>query len=62
MDGGLSFQKELCYEKPHLLSHLVTCLWKARLKGKVEMDINAWGAALTTSLATALGLFLGAIP
>lgn len=26
------------------------------------MDINAWGAALTTSLATALGLFLGAIP
>ena len=26
------------------------------------MDINAWGAALTTSLATALSLFLGAIP
>src|SRR5688500_10231639 len=26
------------------------------------MDINAWGAALMTSLATALGLFLGAIP
>ena len=26
------------------------------------MDINAWGAALTTSLGTALGLFLGAIP
>ena len=26
------------------------------------MDINAWGAALTTSLATALSLFLGSIP
>jgi hypothetical protein len=26
------------------------------------MDINTWGAALATSLATALGLFLGAIP
>src|SRR5687768_2740544 len=26
------------------------------------MDINAWGAALTTSLAAALSLFLGAIP
>ena len=26
------------------------------------MDINGWGAALTTSLATALSLFLGAIP
>jgi Conserved TM helix len=26
------------------------------------MDINTWGAALTTSLATALSLFLGAIP
>lgn len=26
------------------------------------MDIDAWGAALTTSLATALSLFLGAIP
>lgn len=26
------------------------------------MDINAWGAALATSLATALSLFLGAIP
>ena len=26
------------------------------------MDINAWGAALTPSLATALSLFLGAIP
>src|SRR5215210_9291829 len=26
------------------------------------MDINAWGAALTTSVATALSLFLGAIP
>src|SRR5688500_8134080 len=26
------------------------------------MDINAWGAALTTSLDTALSLFLGAIP
>lgn len=26
------------------------------------MDVNAWGAALTTSLATALSLFLGAIP
>jgi hypothetical protein len=26
------------------------------------MDINAWGAALTTSLATALSLFLEAIP
>jgi hypothetical protein len=26
------------------------------------MDINAWRAALTTSLATALSLFLGAIP
>jgi hypothetical protein len=26
------------------------------------MDINAWGEALTASLATALGLFLGAIP
>lgn len=26
------------------------------------MDINAWGTALTTSLATALSLFLGAIP
>src|ERR1051325_3746197 len=26
------------------------------------MDINSWGAALMTSLATALSLFLGAIP
>src|SRR4030095_2891843 len=26
------------------------------------MDINTWGAALATSLATALSLFLGAIP
>src|SRR5574339_1254083 len=26
------------------------------------MDFNGWGAALTTSLATALSLFLGAIP
>ena len=26
------------------------------------MDINTWGAALTTSVATALSLFLGAIP
>src|SRR5687768_11135985 len=26
------------------------------------MDVNAWGEALTASLATALGLFLGAIP
>jgi hypothetical protein len=26
------------------------------------MDINTWGEALTTSLAAALGLFLGAIP
>ncbi|MDQ3005253.1 MAG: small-conductance mechanosensitive ion channel, partial [Chloroflexota bacterium] len=26
------------------------------------MDINAWGAALMSSLATALSLFLGAIP
>jgi len=26
------------------------------------MDFNTWGAALTTSLATALSLFLGAIP
>src|ERR1044072_9289587 len=26
------------------------------------MDINGWGAALATSLATALSLFLGAIP
>jgi hypothetical protein len=32
------------------------------LKGRNKMDINAWGAALTTSLATALSLFLGAIP
>jgi hypothetical protein len=32
------------------------------LKGENIMDINAWGAALTTSLATALSLFLGAIP
>jgi hypothetical protein len=32
------------------------------LKGRKKMDINAWGAALTTSLATALSLFLGAIP
>jgi hypothetical protein len=26
------------------------------------MDFSGWGAALTTSLATALGMFLGAIP
>ena len=26
------------------------------------MDFNGWGAALTTSLATALSLYLGAIP
>src|SRR5512134_1574901 len=44
------------------LSHLVTCLKGQRLKGRNKMDINAWGAALTTSLATALSLFLGAIP
>jgi mechanosensitive ion channel-like protein len=32
------------------------------LKGNDDMDINTWGAALATSLATALSLFLGAIP
>src|SRR6185436_8705799 len=32
------------------------------LKGKNKMDFSGWGAALTTSLATALSLFLGAIP
>jgi hypothetical protein len=43
-------------------SLLVTCLKGQWLKGRKKMDIDAWGAALTTSLATALSLFLGAIP
>jgi hypothetical protein len=44
---------------PEIFSHLSS---KGKVERKNEMDINGWGAALATSLATALGLFLGAIP
>jgi hypothetical protein len=43
-------------------SHFVTSPGWVEVERRKTMDFNGWGAALTTSLATALSLFLGAIP